>query len=181
MSVKVCVFCSSKPEVVPRFREDTVALAQLFLKRKWTLVYGGGNQGLMGLLADEVLKGGGEVIGVFPEGALPNEVEHQGLTQLIRTSSYEERKKKFRDVSDVYIALPGGVGTLDELLEIITLKSIGLDLGPLVLHGPAGFWQLFCQLIQKFQDEGFLYPGLSDTFFVSETHDELEEVLRDIR
>lgn len=176
----MCVFCSSKESVVPRFKKDVEAVADLLISQKDDLVYGGGSEGLMGLVANRILEGGGRVIGVFPKGYFPNEVQHQGLSEMILTDSYVERKKKLREISDVFLALPGGFGTLDELLEVITLKSVGEELGPLILYGPKGFWSPLDQLIRSLDKNGMLYPEALKGYSIIENPSQLKEVFDDL-
>jgi len=122
----VCVFLGSSTGTNPANSEATIALANELVARDLTLVYGGGAVGLMGLLADTVLDAGGTAIGMIPRNLFSREVAHQGLTELIETDSMHERKALMYDRSDAFVALPGGIGTLDELAEITTWRQIGL-------------------------------------------------------
>src|SRR4051812_13461102 len=124
--MNICVFCGSSIGTNPVFSEAAKELGRLLAISNHTLVYGGGNVGLMGVLADSVLDNNGNVIGVIPDFLLQREVGHRGLTRLEVVSSMHERKHRMADLSHAFIAMPGGWGTLDELAEILTWKQLGL-------------------------------------------------------
>ncbi|RMH77449.1 MAG: TIGR00730 family Rossman fold protein [Actinomyces sp.] len=138
---RVCVFCASSRGTDPRHAEATVALGRALVERSWGLVYGGGSVGLMGLLADTVLEGGGEVIGVIPTPVFSREVGHRGCTELIEVGSMHERKVLMYDKADAFVALPGGFGTLEELAEILTWSQIGLHAKPVGVVDVGGYWR----------------------------------------
>lgn len=123
---RVCVFCASSPGNDPALTEATVALGRLLAARGHELVYGGGAVGLMGLVADTVMEAGGRVTGVIPLRLFQREVGHYGLTELIEVESMHERKALMYEMSDAFVALPGGFGTLEELAETLTWSQIGL-------------------------------------------------------
>ena len=125
-------------------------------RRRLTLVYGGGNVGLMGMVADAVLAGGGQVIGVMPEALVSKEIAHSNLTELIVTGSMHERKAKMADLADAFIALPGGFGTYDELCEIITWAQLGLHRKPVGLLNVAGFYDGLLAFFNHAVTEGFI-------------------------
>src|SRR6202021_2958809 len=122
---RLTVFCGSNPGSDPAYLRECENLAALLVAKGIELVYGGGNVGLMGHIADTVLAGGGKVIGVIPERLVAKEVAHPGLTELIVVKSMHERKAKMAELSDGFIALPGGVGTLEEIMEVFTWTQLG--------------------------------------------------------
>jgi hypothetical protein len=131
-------------------------LADLFIQSNSTLVYGGGNVGLMGVIADSILSGGGNVIGVIPDFLLQREVGHKGVTELIVVNSMHERKKRMADLADAFIAIPGGLGTLDELAEILTWKQLGLINKPIGLLNTNSYFTPLIAQMEKMVTEGFL-------------------------
>lgn len=154
--MNLCVFCGSSTGSNPIYAQAARDLGQLISKTNSTLVYGGGNIGLMGILADEVLKSSGKVIGVIPDFLVKREVGHQGLTQLEIVSSMHERKKRMADLSDAFIAMPGGWGTLDELAEILTWKQLNLVQTQVGLLNINSFFDTLVDQMNKMVKEGFL-------------------------
>lgn len=154
--MNVCVFCGSSTGLDPTYASDAQLLGRLLVKSNSTLIYGGGNIGLMGALADEMLSLGGKVIGIIPDFLVQREVGHSGITQLEIVSSMHERKKKMADLSDVFLALPGGLGTLDELAEILTWKQLGLINQPIGLLNTRGFFDKLIAQMETMVGEGFL-------------------------
>ncbi|MCB0493686.1 MAG: TIGR00730 family Rossman fold protein [Cyclobacteriaceae bacterium] len=154
--MNVCVFCGSSPGNSPIYKEAARALGRALLAFNCTLVYGGGNIGLMGIVADEVLSGSGKVIGVIPDFLMQKELGHQGLTQLEVVKSMHERKQRMADLSNAFIALPGGWGTLDELAEILTWKQLGLISQPVGLLNINSFFDHLHLQMKTMVEEGFL-------------------------
>jgi uncharacterized protein (TIGR00730 family) len=151
----VCVFCGSSVGAEARFLDDARALGEALAASGRTLVYGGAKVGLMGAVADAVLAGGGKVIGVLPQVLVEREVAHRGLTELHVVSSMHERKMMMADSADAFIAMPGGLGTLEELFEVWTWAQLGLHQKPLGLFGPRTFFAPLLQyldqlVVQKF-------------------------------
>src|SRR5260370_20359166 len=136
----VCVFCGSSAPADPRYRDAARTMGALVARRSITLVYGDGTRGLMGELADAALGHGGRVIGVIPTGLFAREINHTGLTELHEVGSMHERKQLMYEKSDAFVALPGGLGTLEELAEIATWSQLGLHSKPVVLLDVDGFW-----------------------------------------
>lgn len=136
----LCVFCSSSNLVPMHFREDTIALADRMVEERITLVYGGGSVGLMGILADRVLGGGGKVIGVIPEFLCTEELAHEGLTEMIVTQTMHERKIEMSRRADAFAVLPGGFGTMDEFFEILTWRQLGLHAKPIIVANTGGWF-----------------------------------------
>ena len=158
----LCVFCGSSPPADPRLRDATRALGALIAHRKVTLVYGGGSTGLMGELADAALAEGGRVIGVIPAGLFAREVGHTGLTELREVASMHERKQLMYDLSDAFIACPGGLGTLEELAEVTTWSQLGLHSKPVVLLNAGGFWDPLLAQLDLMARTGLLRPAGRD-------------------
>jgi len=156
--MNICIFCGSGAGNNPIYAGAAREIASLLCDTQSTLVYGGGNIGLMGIIADHVLSQGGKVIGVIPDFLMQKEVGHTGLTQLEVVGSMHERKRRMADLADGFIALPGGWGTLDELAEILTWKQLGLIKASVgVLNTNHYFDSLLLQM-QTMVKEGFLSP-----------------------
>jgi uncharacterized protein (TIGR00730 family) len=164
----VCVFCGSSAPADPRYRDAARALGTLIARRGIDLVYGGGSVGLMGDLADAALGGGGRVIGVIPAGLFAREVGHAGLTELHEVASMHERKQLMYDRSDAFVALPGGLGTLEELAEVATWSQLGLHSKPVVLLDVGGFWEPLVALLDQMASAGLLKPAARD--LIQRTH-----------
>ena len=136
----ICVFCASSPGADPRYAEAARAFGQLLARSGRRIVYGGGNTGLMGELADAALAAGGEVVGVMPRHLVDREVAHRGLTRLEIVDSMHERKARLADMASAFVALPGGLGTLEEFVEIWTWGQLGLHRKPYGLLDVAGYY-----------------------------------------
>lgn len=158
----VCVFCGSSAPADPRYRDTARALGALVARRGIDLVYGAGGVGLMGELADAALGHGGRVIGVIPAGLFAREVGHTGLTELHEVASMHERKQLMYDLSDAFIALPGGLGTLEELAEVATWSQLGLHGKPIVLLDVDGFWGPLVAQLDRMAGAGLLKPASRD-------------------
>ena len=153
---RICVFCGSNSGTNPVYRETALRLGRLLAARHIELVYGGGNVGLMGLLSDATLQAGGLVIGVIPESLLAREVSHPGLTRMHIVKSMHERKALMTDLSDAFIALPGGFGTFEEFCEIVTWSQLGIHGKPCALLNVAGYYDSLLELFDHAVREGFL-------------------------
>lgn len=154
----VCVFCASSNGVDPIFLEAAKALGTSIAGRGWRLVYGGADVGLMGELANAALAAGGKVTGVIPSALVSREIAHPGLTELIETASMHERKAEMAKRADAFLVLPGGLGTLDEMCEILTWRLLGIHEKPVVLINTAGYWNRFLHLLDGAVEAGFLRP-----------------------
>lgn len=152
----VCVFLGSSTGSNPANADATVALARELAARNLTVVYGGGAVGLMGLLADTVLEAGGRVVGIIPRNLFSREVAHRGLTELIETDGMHERKALMAQRSDAFIALPGGLGTLEELAEVATWRQIGIHDKPLGLVDVGGYYDGLLQWMDRVVEDGLL-------------------------
>ena len=153
---RVCVYCASNDGVRPEYRAAALALGQLLAKRGIAVVYGGGRSGCMGALADGALAAGGEVIGVMPHALVQREVAHQGLTELRIVDSMHERKAMLAELADAFIALPGGLGTLEEFFETWTWAQLGVHRKPVALLNVSEFWQPLVDVFEHVEREGFL-------------------------
>ena len=131
----ICVYCASSSKIDSKYVETAKRLGSLLAENNMQLVYGGGSVGLMGILADSVLDKGGKVTGIIPKFMVEAEWQHDGLTKLILTETMHERKEKMAAMSNAVVALPGGCGTLEELLEVITWKQLGIYRNP-IMHLP---------------------------------------------
>ena len=155
---KICVFCGSSSGNDPIYEEYARNMAVAIRNNNQSLVYGGGSVGLMGIIADELLRLGGEVIGVIPEFLAELEVDHKGLTKMITVNSMHERKKEMSELSDAFIAMPGGFGTLEELAEILTWEQLGLIRKPIGLLNVNAYWDPFVRMLDQMVETGFLKP-----------------------
>lgn len=156
---RLCVFCGSNAGAVPAFADAAARLGSALASREIALVYGGGNVGLMGILADSVIEHGGEAIGVIPEFLERAEVAHAGLTELHVVGSMHERKALMATLADGFIALPGGFGTVDELAEALTWTQLGLQAKPVVLLDVDGFWDPLVRFFDAAVEHGFVRPA----------------------
>ena len=154
----ICVYCGSNAGSKPAYTERAIALGDRIAKEGLQLVYGGGNVGLMGIVADAVLAAGGEVVGVIPEQLVNWEVAHKGVTRLEVVANMHERKKRMFDLSDAFVALPGGFGTLDEMFEMLTWRQLGLGRKPCAFLDANDFWQPLMTMLDTMVRERFLHP-----------------------
>ena len=158
----LCVYCASSEAVAPELREVARDLGRAIVERGWELMYGGGNIGLMGEVARAALAAGGRVTGVIPHLLADREVALENVTKLIRTDTMRERKALMDEGSDAFVVLPGGIGTLEELVEIVTLKQLGYHERPIVLCDPTGYWDPLIALWHRMVDEGLATADLLD-------------------
>ncbi|MGA2749660.1 MAG: TIGR00730 family Rossman fold protein [Verrucomicrobiota bacterium] len=154
----VCVCCGSSPGLLPEYLEAASKFGRLLASRGITLVYGGGKVGLMGAVADGALEAGGRVIGVIPKSLIDKKVAHTGLTELHPVSSMHERKAKMADLSDAFVALPGGVGTLEEIFEACTWTQLGFHSKPCAFLNVMGFYDSLFAFIHNLVAQRFLKP-----------------------
>lgn len=154
--MNICVFCGSGMGRNPIYADAARTLGRLMAQHQSTLIYGGGNIGLMGTVADAVMDGGGKVIGVIPDFLMQKEVGHKGLTQLEVVGSMHERKRRMADLADAFVALPGGWGTLDELAEILTWRQLGLVKAPVAILNTNHYFDTLLKQMEVMVIEGFL-------------------------
>ncbi|MFT4178448.1 MAG: TIGR00730 family Rossman fold protein [Thermomonas sp.] len=154
----ICVYCGSNPGINPAYAALARALGKRLADDGIRLIYGGGNVGLMGIVADSVLEHGGEVIGVIPQQLVDWEVAHKGVTRLEIVDSMHARKARMFELSDGFIALPGGFGTLEEIFEMLTWRQLGLGKKPCAFLEANGFWQPLMAMLDTMVAERFLHP-----------------------
>lgn len=174
----ICVFCGSSPGFHPIYKESAYELGKLIAEEKMTLVYGGGSVGLMGVLADSVMEHGGKVTGIIPKFLYDKEVGHDGLTKLIIVESMHERKQKMAEMSQGFVAMPGGIGTMEELFEIFTWSQLALIKKPVALYNINGFYDDISRFLDKTVQEGFLKEETVASLIQSHDNRELMEKLK---
>lgn len=176
----VCVYSASSTQIDETYFGAARQLGHLLAERNIRLVNGAGSIGLMRSIADSVLENGGEVTGVIPRFMVEQGWHHTGLTSLVEVESMHERKQLMADLSDAVIALPGGCGTLEELLEIITWKQLGLYLNPIVILNTNGFFDSLLAMLQRAIDENFMRQRHGDIWHVASTPEEAIELIHSI-
>ena len=152
----ICVYCASSTQVKPVYFEATARLSRIFALANLSVVYGGGSKGLMGQLANSTLEAGGKITGVIPRFMCDVEWNHTGLTELILVDTMHERKEKMAVMADAIVALPGGCGTLEELLEVITWKRLGIFTKPIVIVNVEGYFDDLVSMLNRAVDEHFM-------------------------
>ncbi len=152
----LCVYCGSRPGVRPGYAALARRLGTSIGRRGWRLVYGGGRAGLMGIVADAALAAGASVVGVIPQSLMRREVGHAGLTELHVVQTMHERKTLMAERADAFVALPGGIGTLEELFEVWSWRHLGYHARPLGLLDAEGYWQPLLAFLQRTLAEGFV-------------------------
>jgi uncharacterized protein (TIGR00730 family) len=154
----LCVYCGSSSGITPNYADAARKLAQALVERKIALVYGGGNVGLMGIIADEVMRLGGHVTGVIPKALVRKEVGHRQITELHVVENMHERKAMMADLADGFIAMPGGIGTLEELFEVMTWAQLGFHDKPIGVLNVDGYYDALLAFLQHTVQQGFLRP-----------------------
>lgn len=178
---RLCVYCGSKAGHRPAYAEAARALGTRLAEEGVGLVYGGASVGLMGVVADAVLDAGGEVLGVIPRGLAAKEIAHEGLTELLVVGSMHERKALMADLADAFMALPGGLGTLEEIAEALTWAQLGLHAKPCGLLNTAGYFDGLVAFLGHAADEGLLRPEHHALAVVEATPEALLARLRTYR
>ncbi|MBQ8422717.1 MAG: TIGR00730 family Rossman fold protein [Coprobacter sp.] len=173
----VCVYCASSSRIAPKYFEAAKALGKQLAERCIRCIYGAGAQGLMGTLADTILADGGNITGVIPRFMCENGWCHPSLTEIEITPDMHRRKERMAELSDAVIALPGGCGTFEELLEIITWKQLGLYLKPIVLLNIDGYYDPLLMMLERAIDEHFMRPEHRAMWCVASTPEEAVEAL----
>lgn len=153
---KVCIYCASSDKIDPAYKEATRVLAKALVKNNTTIVYGGGARGLMGELADTVIQESGRIIGIMPHFMKEVEFHHKDVNEFIFTADMHERKKQFMVGVDALITLPGGCGTLEELMEAITLKRLGIFTKPIVILNINNYYDDLIKMLDRSIEEGFM-------------------------
>jgi TIGR00730 family protein len=177
MKKNICVFCGASEGTLIEYRTQAEHLGITLAKQNKRLIYGGGNKGLMGVIANAVLAQGGEVIGVIPERLVQAETAHHGITRLEVVENMHQRKARLTELADGFIAMSGGTGTLEELFEVWTGMQIGYHEKPVALFNPAQFWQHLLVFLQHAVDQGFIRESFYKTLIVS---DQADVILQEI-
>jgi uncharacterized protein (TIGR00730 family) len=176
---RLAIYCGSAPGSRPEFAEATRATAAAMVGRGVDLVYGGGRLGCMGIIADSVLAGGGRVFGVIPKALVNLEVAHNGITELTTVETMHERKAKMTDLADAFLALPGGIGTLDELFEAWSWNALGYHKKPFCLLNVDGFWDGMIAFLDHAAASGFMSARRRKQLLVASSPDEALQLLDD--
>ena len=174
---QLAVYCGSAPGSDPAFAEATRATAAAMVRERIELVYGGGRLGLMGLIADSVLELGGEVYGVIPQALVDIEVAHPSVTELHIVETMHERKAKMTELADAFLALPGGVGTLDEFFEAWSWNALGYHKKPFCLLNVKGYWDGLIEFIDHATESGFMSAERRRQLLVADTPEQALELL----
>lgn len=170
----LCVYCGSSGNVDPDFREAAKTMGEAMASQGIQLVYGGGHVGLMGIIADAVMNSGGKAVGIIPEHISSREVQHKGLTELHVVDTMHVRKQMMVDRADAFLILPGGIGTLDELCEIMTWRQLGIHDKPIIIANIKNYWTPFLNMVDHIIEQGFMRGGDSRLVTVVE---DLSDVL----
>ena len=174
---RVAVYCGSSSGSDPAFQEAARDTAEAMIANKVDLVYGGGRLGLMGLMADQVLAQGGKVHGVIPHALVDLEVAHTGITELLTVDTMHERKARMTDLADAFLALPGGIGTLDELFEAWSGNALGYHAKPFCLLNVDGFWDGLIEFIDHATNKGFMSAQRRRQLLVADDPEEALQLL----
>ncbi len=173
----ICVFCGSRTGSDPAYENAARALGHLMAEKGIRLVYGGGHVGLMGVIADAVLDAGGQVTGVIPDFLRRREVGRDDLTELVITDSMHSRKQRMFELADAFVALPGGLGTLDETIEVATWKQLGLHAKPIVILDAAGYWGALSALLTSVVKGGFAYGDIQTLWSVVDSAEQVFDAI----
>lgn len=165
---KICVYCGSSDGASPEYRQAAAVLGRTMAEKNIDLVYGGASVGLMGTLADTVLDGGGRVTGVIPESLVNREISHSALTELVVVESMHERKSMMAELADAFIALPGGIGTMDEFFEILTWSHLGIHQKPCALLNVAGFYDHLTAFVNYGVNQGFIRKQTAEKLIIQD-------------
>ena len=173
----VCVYCGSRPGIDPQFALAAAAVGQWIGQRGGQLVYGGGRNGLMGVLADATLAAGGRVVGIIPKALVEREWAHDGCTELQVVDTMHERKRKMAERADAFLALPGGIGTFEEFFEVWTWRQLGYHDKPVGLLNVAGYYDGLLEFARSSMAQGFMSDAQMDLIRTADDH---EALLRDL-
>lgn len=180
MNKNICVFCGASNRVDPDFLEQGKLFGHLLVGKGYGLVYGGGDCGMMGAVANGVLEKGGKATGVFPVGLKNIEVEHKGLTEILIVDSMHERKKLMFDRSEAFVVLPGGFGTLDETFEILTWRQLSFHAKPVILYNYNGYWDPWIELTEHIIANKFATPATRELYRIAANLEEIFKALEGI-
>lgn len=177
---RVCVYCASSSRVDKKYFDAAERLGKLLVEHNCEVVYGGGGVGLMGTLADTIIQLGGKIIGIMPEFMKEVEWEHKGLSSINLVNDMHARKKMFLDGTDAVIALPGGCGTLEELLEVMTWKRLGLFDKPIVIVNTSSYYDPLLEMLEKSIEEQFMAPIHRTMYSVVQDPEEIPLVIEQL-
>lgn len=169
----ICIFCGAKEGTKPEYKQASIALVEELVSRDITIIYGGCRTGIMGVVADHALKLGGKVIGIMPENLVDLELTHEGLTELHFTEDMHDRKKLLAQMSDGFIALPGGTGTLDELFQEVALRQTGYHDKTCGLLNVANYYEHLIAFLNHATTEGFLNPQWREYLIINDSPTQL--------
>jgi len=169
----ICVYCASSTQIHSDYFQAADKLGKILAEANITLIYGGGATGLMGQVADSSLAAGGKVTGIIPQFMCDEKWEHNGVTELIVTESMHERKEKMAMMADAAVALPGGCGTMEELLEVITWKQLGIFTKPIIIVNTNGYYNSLINMLHQSVEENFMRDIHRDIWTVVETPEEV--------
>lgn len=175
----ICVYCASSTQVKPSYFEATARLARILADANLSIVYGGGSNGLMGQLADSTLLAGGKITGIIPRFMCEVEWNHTNLTELILVETMHERKEKMAMMADAVVALPGGCGTMEELLEVITWKRLGIFTKPIIIVNLEGYFDALISMLDRAVDEHFMRDEHRYMWKVIETPEDVLIAIKD--
>jgi uncharacterized protein (TIGR00730 family) len=165
-AMSICVYCGSRPGELAAYREAAQAIGEAIGRRGWQLVYGGGRAGLMGFVADAALAAGAAVVGVIPQSLMGRELGHRGLTELHVVETMHQRKMMMAERSDAFLALPGGIGTFEELFEMWSWRQLGYHDKPLGLLNVAGYYDALLAFLEQSKTQGFMSSAQTDLLCV---------------
>jgi uncharacterized protein (TIGR00730 family) len=168
MNKSACIFCGSAIGNRPQYRQKAIDLARELVKKGYSLVYGGSDIGLMRVIADTVLSEGGIVKGVMPHLLAGREIVHREVTEMIFTETMEERKRVMGELSDCFIVMPGGIGTLDELFEVMTWNQLEISVKPIALYNVEGYWNDQIRQLDHATSEGFIRQEHRDALIIND-------------
>lgn len=174
----ICVYCGSAKGGHNAYELEAAEVGRVIVNSGCRLVYGGGNVGLMGTVADAALEAGGDVTGVIPEALVAREVAHRNLTDLRIVSNMHERKALMMDLSDAFVALPGGIGTLEEIVEVMSWAGLSVHAKPFAVLNTRSYYDMLLQFLDKAVLEGFLHAAARKLLRVAQTPNDVVDVLR---
>lgn len=176
----ICVFCGARKGKDTEIAKLTYEIGQEIAKNGMNIICGGSDFGLMGVVTDGVISKGGQVVGVFPAILDDVEVPHPGLTDLLRTPCLPTRKQKMVDISNAFLILPGGYGTLDEIFEIVVLRRLNANQKPIILFNYNGFYDFTLKQIERMVTEGFIGEDEANLFTIANNIDELKSIIKEV-
>lgn len=176
---RVCVYCGSSGHVDPVYNDMAARLGRGIAGAGWDVVFGGGRAGLMGIVADTAMEAGAKVFGVIPAHIQDREIGHTGLTGLEIVDNMHQRKARMVELSDAFVILPGGLGTLDELFEILTWKQLGLHDMPIVIVNEGGYWDLLFDLMDHMQNKKFVGKNNASLYIIADSVEDVPGLLRE--